>query len=97
VLSDSHDEDEANTAVQPTGGDAAASFTRDLKEEERRVCLEAELHSKFNAERASRRPEMEAPYGRGWPVRPQHLRLRPLPSLAREAGSSAMPHEYHLH
>jgi hypothetical protein len=57
VLSDSSDEDKAATANQPSGGDAAASSSRDLEEEEHRVCLEAE--------RATRRPEAEAPHGKG--------------------------------
>jgi hypothetical protein len=37
------------------------------------------------------------PTARGRPAKPRHLRLWPLSSLAREAGSSATPHEYHLH
>jgi hypothetical protein len=63
VLSDSSS-DEAAMADQPTGGDAAASSSRNL-EEERQVRLEAERRSKFNTERASRRPEAEAPHGKG--------------------------------
>jgi hypothetical protein len=64
VLSDSSDDDEPTMADQPTGGDATASSTRDLKKEERQVRLEAERRSKFNSERASRRPETEAPIGK---------------------------------
>jgi hypothetical protein len=54
VLSDSPDDDDAATADQPTGGDATASSSRDLEEEECQLRLVAELRSKFNAERASR-------------------------------------------
>jgi hypothetical protein len=54
VLSDSSDDHEAATADQPTGGDATTSSSRDLEEEESHVRLEAERHSKFNAEHASR-------------------------------------------
>jgi hypothetical protein len=65
VLSDSSNNDETAWADQPARGEATASSSRDLKEEERQVRLEAERRSKFNAERASRRPEMEAPHGKG--------------------------------
>jgi hypothetical protein len=65
VLSDSSDDDEAASADQPTGGDATTSSSRDLEEDERQAGLEAERRSKFNAERASRRPETEAPHGKG--------------------------------
>jgi hypothetical protein len=65
MLSDSSDEDEATTADQPTGGDAAASTSRDLEEKERQACLEAECRSKFNVESASQQLEMEAPHGKG--------------------------------
>jgi hypothetical protein len=53
VLSDSSD-DETAPPDQPTGGDADASSSRDLEEEERQARLEAERRSKFNDERASR-------------------------------------------
>jgi hypothetical protein len=56
VLSDSSDND-SSSPDQPTGGDADASSSRDLEEEGRRACLEVERRSKFNDERASRRPE----------------------------------------
>jgi hypothetical protein len=59
VLSDSSN-DESALPDQPTGGDADASSSRDLEEEGRRACLEAERRSKFNDERASRRPEAGA-------------------------------------
>jgi hypothetical protein len=59
VLSDSSDDDSASPD-QPTGGDADVSSSRDLEEEGRQARLEAERHSKFNDERASRRPEAEA-------------------------------------
>jgi hypothetical protein len=65
VLMDSTNNDEAASAYQPAGGDATASSSRDLKEEERQARLEAERRSKFNAKRASRRPETEATYGKG--------------------------------
>jgi hypothetical protein len=54
VLSDSSSDDEAALADQPAGGDATASSSRDLEEEERQARLEAKRRSKFNAERASR-------------------------------------------
>jgi hypothetical protein len=53
VLSDSSD-DETALPDQPTGGNADASSSRDLEEEERQARLEAEHRSKFNDERASR-------------------------------------------
>jgi hypothetical protein len=53
VLSDSSDDDSASQD-QPTGGDADASSSRGLEEEERLARLEAERHSKFNDERNSR-------------------------------------------
>jgi hypothetical protein len=65
VLSDYSDNNEAASADQPIGGDATASSSRDLEEEERLARLEAEHGSKFNAERASRRPEAEIPHGKG--------------------------------
>jgi hypothetical protein len=65
VLSDSSDDDEATSADQPAGRDATASSSLDLEEEERQACLKAEHHSKFNVEHASRRPETEAPHGKG--------------------------------
>jgi hypothetical protein len=66
VLSDSSDEeDKASMAEQPSGGDATASSSLDLEEEEHRIRLEAERLSKFNAEHASRHPEAEAPHGKG--------------------------------
>jgi hypothetical protein len=65
VLSDSSDNDEATMSDQPTGGDAAASSSRDLEEEERLARLEAERRSKLNAEHASRRPEARTPHGKG--------------------------------
>jgi hypothetical protein len=63
VLSDSSD-DESALPDQPTGGDADASSSRDLEEEGRLACLEAECRSKFNDERASRRPEAGASHGK---------------------------------
>jgi hypothetical protein len=53
VLSDSSD-DETALPDQPTGGDADASSSRDLEEEEHQAYLEAERRSKLNNERASR-------------------------------------------
>jgi hypothetical protein len=96
VLMDSTDNDKAASADRPAGGDATASSSRDLEEEERQARLEAERCSKFNAELASRRPETEPPTARGWPVRPRHPRCQPQPFLVREAGSSATAREYHL-
>jgi hypothetical protein len=64
VLLDSSD-DESALLDQPTGGDADASSSRDLEEEGHLARLEAERHSKFNDERASRRPEAGAPHGKG--------------------------------
>jgi hypothetical protein len=96
VLMDSTNNDEAASAYQPAGGDATASSSRDLKEEEHQARLEAERRSKFIAEHASRRPEMEPPTARGWPARPRHPCRQPQPFLAREVGSSATPREYHL-
>jgi hypothetical protein len=63
VLSDSSD-DGSSLPDQPTGGDVDASSSRDLEEEGRQARLEAERRSKFNDERASRRPEAEASYGK---------------------------------
>jgi hypothetical protein len=64
VLSDSSD-DESALPDQPTGGDADASSSRGLEEEEERQArLEAEHRSKFNDERASRRPEAGASHGK---------------------------------
>jgi hypothetical protein len=63
VLSDSSD-DKTALSDQPTGGDADASSSRDLEEEERQARLEAERRSKFNDERASRRPEAGASHGK---------------------------------
>jgi hypothetical protein len=54
VLLDSSSDDESALSDQPTGGDADASSSRDLEEEGRLACLEAESRSKFNAKRASR-------------------------------------------
>jgi hypothetical protein len=65
VLSDSSDDDECALLDQPTGGDTDASSSRDLEEEGRLARLEEECRSKFNAERASRRPEMGTPHGKG--------------------------------
>jgi hypothetical protein len=65
VRSDSSDDDEVALADQPTAGDATASSSRDLEEEDRLARLEAERRSKFNAERASRWPESEIPHGKG--------------------------------
>jgi hypothetical protein len=59
VLSDSSDD-----GFSPTGGDIDASSSRDLEEEGRQARLEAERRSKFNDERASRRPKAEASYGK---------------------------------
>jgi hypothetical protein len=53
VLSDSSD-DESALPDLPTGGDADASSSQDLEEEERRARLEEERRSKFNDECASR-------------------------------------------
>jgi hypothetical protein len=64
VLSDSFDDNEAASADQPIGGDATASSSRDLEEEERLARLEAERHSKFNAKCAIRRPESKIPHGK---------------------------------
>jgi hypothetical protein len=63
VLSDSSD-DESALPDQPTGGDADASSSRDLEEEERQARLEAERRSKFNDERASRRPKAGTSHGK---------------------------------
>jgi hypothetical protein len=98
VLSDSSSkEDEAATANQPSGGDATASSSRDLEEEERQARLEAERHSKFNTECSSQRPEAVAPMAKGRLVRPWHFRPKLLQSLTRGAGLSVTPCEYHLH
>jgi hypothetical protein len=56
VLSDTSDDDSASPD-QPTGGDADVSSSRDREEEGRQARLEAERRSKFNDERASRRPK----------------------------------------
>jgi hypothetical protein len=65
VLSD-YSDDKTTLLDQPTGGDAAASSSRDLEEEEERLArLEAECRSKFNAKCASRRPEAGTPHGKG--------------------------------
>jgi hypothetical protein len=63
VLSDSSD-DESALLDQPSGGDADASSSRGLEEEERHARLEAERRSKFNDKRASRRPEAESSHGK---------------------------------
>jgi hypothetical protein len=63
VLSDSSD-DESALPDQPIGGDADAYSSRDLEEEGRLARLEAERRSKFNDERASRRPEAGASQGK---------------------------------
>jgi hypothetical protein len=63
VLSDSFD-DGSSLSDQPTRGDIDASSSRDLEEEGRQARLEAECRSKFNDERANRRPEAEASYGK---------------------------------
>jgi hypothetical protein len=63
VLSDFSD-DESALLDQPTGGDADASSSRDLEEEGHLAHLEAECRSKFNNERASRRPEAGASHGK---------------------------------
>jgi hypothetical protein len=63
VLSDSSD-DETALLDQPTGGAANASSSRDLEEEGCLDRLEAERRSKFNDERASRRPEARASHGK---------------------------------
>jgi hypothetical protein len=55
VLSDPSDEDdESVAATEPSAGDAAVTSTRDLEEEERLACLDAERRSKHNAEQSSR-------------------------------------------
>jgi hypothetical protein len=63
VLSDSSSDDSA-LPDQPTGGDVDASSSRDLEEEGCQARLEAEHRSKFNDERASRRPEAGASHGK---------------------------------
>jgi hypothetical protein len=63
VLSDSFDDGSA-LPDQPTGGNVDASSSRDLEKEGRQARLEAERRSKFNDERASRRPEAEASHGK---------------------------------
>jgi hypothetical protein len=63
VLSDSFS-DESALPDQPTEGDADASSLRDLEEEGCLARLEAERRSKFNDERASRRPEPGASHGK---------------------------------
>jgi hypothetical protein len=65
LLSDSSDDDEDAPVDQPTDGDATASSSRDLEEEQHLARLEAKRRSKFNAEHASRRPESEIPHGKG--------------------------------
>jgi hypothetical protein len=63
VLLDSSDDDSA-LPDEPTGGDTDVSSSRDLEEEGRQARLEAERRSKFNDERASRRPEAVASRGK---------------------------------
>jgi hypothetical protein len=63
VLSDSSN-DESALLDQPTEGYADASSSRDLEEEGRLACLEAEYHSKFNDEHASQRTEAGASHGK---------------------------------
>jgi hypothetical protein len=63
VLSDSSSDGSA-LPDQPTGGDVDESSSRDLEEEGRQARLDAERCSKFNDERASRRPEAEASHGK---------------------------------
>jgi hypothetical protein len=63
VLSDSSNDGSA-LPDQPTGGDAGTSSSRDLDEEGRQARLEAERRSKFNDERASRRPKAGASHGK---------------------------------
>jgi hypothetical protein len=63
VLSDSFDDGSA-LPDQPTGGDLDASSSRDLEKEGRQARLEVERRSKFNDERASRRPEAGASHGK---------------------------------
>jgi hypothetical protein len=63
VLSDSSD-DKSALLDQYTGGDADVSSSRGLEEEERHARLEAEHRSKFNDERASRRPEVGTSHGK---------------------------------
>jgi hypothetical protein len=65
VLSDSSDDHESALPDQPIGGDADASSSRDLEEEGHLARLEAKRRSKFNAERASKRPETGTPHGKG--------------------------------
>jgi hypothetical protein len=62
VLSDSSDDGETALPDQPTEGDADASSSWDLEEEERLARLEAERRSKFIAECASRRLEAGTPH-----------------------------------
>jgi hypothetical protein len=55
VLSDPSDEDDESVmATEPSARDAAVTSTRDLEEEERLTCLDAERRSKHNAEQSSR-------------------------------------------
>jgi hypothetical protein len=63
VLSDSSDDD-SSSPDQPTGGDVDASSSRDLEEEGHQARLEAERRSKFNDERAGRRPEAGGSHGK---------------------------------
>jgi hypothetical protein len=63
VLSDSSD-NESVLPDQPTGGDADASSSRGLEEEERHARLEAERCSKFNDKCAGRRPEAGTSHGK---------------------------------
>jgi hypothetical protein len=74
LLSDSTD-DETTLPDQPTRGDADASSSRDLEEEWCLARLEAERHSKFNNERASRRPEAGASHGES-SAPPPHYEIR---------------------
>jgi hypothetical protein len=63
VLSDSSS-DESALPDQPIGEDADVSSSHDLEEEGRRARLEAVRRSKFNDERAGRRPEAGASHGK---------------------------------
>jgi hypothetical protein len=85
VLSDSSDNDKTASTSQPARGDATASSSRDLEEEECQAHLEAERRSKFNAERPSRWPEMEAPHGKG-PTGETSAPLPPASALPRKRG-----------
>jgi hypothetical protein len=84
VLSCSSDDDSA-LPDEPIGGDANTSSSRDLEEEGRQARLEAERRSKFNDERASRRPEAGASHGKK-PTRESSMPPPPPPALPGKRG-----------